>query len=414
MKQYKNFNYEALGVATLDESRNILIPQNMINITMENNSTYIYFEIPNTWQGISLYSMDSIAIVSVNPNGATSTASDEPINVSYNEAEDKLKFGWLITKGTTAYAGPIQFEIRIAGKIAEVGNDTPPIDYMWKTQVNTQLTVLQGIDEVVDSDWFVATSDIVSRLQQCEDTNINQTNDIKSINETLPIISQNITNNATAISKINTTIEDYATVKENATNAKKKSEDNAKLIDALQTNDSTISQSIQTLAHSLTGTQTAVETNTSNILSNIEKITSLQNEIGTESTADKGTLKSRIATLEEKQTNDIDKIAGMVTNNIFGLVSASKTLRTKDIISPQFTITVDYPKNGNRNNWILTNCKVKVLNGQYYAFINSAIYNENNIEISLVCNGITLPDTAETHIIFDCIFQKVTTPQITK
>lgn len=137
MKQYKNFNYEALGVATLDENRNILIPKNMINITMENNSTYICFEIPNTWQGISLYSMDSIAIVSVNPNGATSTASDEPINVSYNEAEDKLKFGWLITKGTTAYAGPIQFEIRIAGTIAEVSNNTPPIDYMWKTQVNT-------------------------------------------------------------------------------------------------------------------------------------------------------------------------------------------------------------------------------------------------------------------------------------
>lgn len=414
MKQYKNFNYEALGVATLDENRNILIPQNMINITMENNSTYICFEIPNTWQGISLYSMDSIAIVSVNPNGATSTASDEPINVSYNEAEDKLKFGWLITKGTTAYAGPIQFEIRIAGKIAEVGNNTPPIDYMWKTQVNTQLTVLQGIDEAVDSDWFVATSEIVSRLQQCEEVNKNQTNDIESINKTIPTISQNISNNATAISKINTTIKDYATVKENAANAKKKSEDNTTLITELQINDNNITQSVQALSHSLVETQAVVQANASNIQTNAEAITSLQDEIGTEPIAGKGTLKSRIATLEEKQTNDIDKIAGMVTDNIFGLVSTSKTFRTKDVISPQFTITVDYPKNGNRNNWILTNCKVKVLNGQYYAFINSAIYNENNIEISLVCNGITLPDTAESHIIFDCIFQKVTTPQITK
>lgn len=161
-------------------------------------------------------------------------------------------------------------------------------------------------------------------------------------------------------------------------------------------------------------TQAVVQANASNIQTNAEAITSLQDEIGTEPIAGKGTLKSRIATLEEKQTNDIDKIAGMVTDNIFGLVSTSKTFRTKDVISPQFTITVDYPKNGNRNNWILTNCKVKVLNGQYYAFINSAIYNENNIEISLVCNGITLPDTAESHIIFDCIFQKVTTPQITK
>lgn len=414
MKEYKNFNYEALGVATLDENRNILIPQDMINITMENNSTYICFEIPNTWQGISLYSMDSIAIVSVNPNGATSTASDKPINVSYNEAEDKLKFGWLITKGTTAYAGPIQFEIRIAGKIAEVGNNAPPIDYMWKTQVNTQLTVLQGIDEVVDSDQFVATSDIVSRLQNCEDTNINQTNDIESINKALPTISQSITNNATAISKINTTIEDYATVKENAVNAKKKSEDNTTLITELQINDNTITQNVQSLGRSLRETLAVVQTNTSNIQTNAEAITNLQNEIGTEPAAGKGTLKSRIATLEEKQTDDIDKIAGMVTNNIFGLVSTSKTFRTKDVISPQFSITVDYPKNGNRNDWILTNCKVKVLNGQYYASINGAIYNETDIEISITCNGITLPDTSDTTIIFDCIFQKVVTPQIIK
>ena len=414
MKEYKNFNYEALGVATLDENRNILIPQDMINITMENNSTYICFEFPNTWQGISLYSMDSIAIVSVNPNGATSTASDEPINVSYNETEDKLKFGWLITKGTTAYAGPIQFEVRIAGQIAEVNNNSTPIDYMWKTQVNTQLTVLQGIDEVVDSDWFVATSDIVSDLKQCKEINIAQTNDIESINKTLPIISQNISNNATDISKINTTIKDYTTVKENAANAKKKSEDNTKLIAALQTNDTTISKSIQSLSHALIETQAAVQTNTTNIQTNAEAITDLRNEIGTESTTGKGTLKSRIATLEEKQTNDIDKIAGMVTESMFGLVSTSKIFRTKDVISPQFSITVDYPKNGNRNDWILTNCKVKVLNGQYYASINSAIYNENNIEISITCNGITLPDTSETNIIFDCIFQKITTPQITK
>lgn len=160
-------------------------------------------------------------------------------------------------------------------------------------------------------------------------------------------------------------------------------------------------------------TQAVVQANASNIQTNAEAITSLQDEIGTEPIAGKGTLKSRIATLEEKQTNDIDKIAGMVTDNIFGLVSTSKTFRTKDVISPQFSITVNYPKNGNRNDWLLANCKVKVLNGQYYASINSAIYNESNIEISITCNGIVLPNTLETNIIFDCVFQKAITSEIT-
>ena len=142
--QYSDDNY-----SRVDENKNIVVDSNQINITQENNSQYIPFQMARRYDGIDLMEM-MLQIHYLNVDGQEAYAT--PVNVTYSE--EYIRFAWLVSNYVTAQDGEIQFEITAVG-VNEKGES-----YMWRTRPNGRLNILQALtgEKMVepDTDWYTS------------------------------------------------------------------------------------------------------------------------------------------------------------------------------------------------------------------------------------------------------------------
>lgn len=105
---YNNYTDEKLSY--IDTNKNITVDASQINISQEENSQFIPFEMNRYYDGIDLSTM-LIQIHYINKNNEEDF--DNVINCEYNDS--KIRFAWLIDRGVTYLPGDITFEIRATG-----------------------------------------------------------------------------------------------------------------------------------------------------------------------------------------------------------------------------------------------------------------------------------------------------------
>lgn len=126
------------NISQIDDKKTIVLNENQFNITQEENSQYIPFEMPRHYDGFDLVNA-TISIHYETKSGAHGRS--KPVNVTYNN--NKIRFGWLIDANATRDAGILKFEIHAYGSV--IGSDGKELGYVWKTKHNENLNVLQSL-----------------------------------------------------------------------------------------------------------------------------------------------------------------------------------------------------------------------------------------------------------------------------
>lgn len=136
---YDEFQKEAMSY--IDEDKNIFVHESCVNLSQEEHSQYIPFEMDRKYHGIDLMDM-TLQIYFVNSQmGANISA---PINVS--ASENRIRFGWLVDRNATAVSGTLMFEVRAIGDVLYKGTgDGQDLQYVWKTHPNSQITILKSL-----------------------------------------------------------------------------------------------------------------------------------------------------------------------------------------------------------------------------------------------------------------------------
>ena len=149
-------------ISRVDGNKSITVDPSQINISQEENSQYIPFEMPRYYDGFDLMSTD-LEFWYKTSDGIV--GSSRAINVTYDSAN--IRLGWLIDARTTHVAGGLTFEIRGIG-VNSKGNA-----YTWKTKTCDVMTVLQSLidDKTVqiDDTWV---QEIVTKVAESVAENI--------------------------------------------------------------------------------------------------------------------------------------------------------------------------------------------------------------------------------------------------
>lgn len=146
--KYKWYDqYEDSAYSTIDKLKNIKMDDNQINLTQEDNSQFIPFEMPRYYDGVDLMQM-LIQVHYVNKENQDGIAT--PVNVTYSA--DKIHFNWLVDKNVTNVEGEVDFEI------TATGSNEKNESYLWKSRPNGKLNILKslagnGVIEPSD-DWY--------------------------------------------------------------------------------------------------------------------------------------------------------------------------------------------------------------------------------------------------------------------
>lgn len=155
-KQYADYFDD--GVSIVNDNKDISLDSKQFNITQEENSQYIPFEMPRYYDGFDLSTVNlSIHYVTSDKYHGVST----PVNVMVNN--DKIKFGWLVDANATHIDGKLLFEIHADG-VNSKGEA-----YSWKSKPSDKLNVLKSVcDEydgtiVLDSTWV---NELVTRVAE--------------------------------------------------------------------------------------------------------------------------------------------------------------------------------------------------------------------------------------------------------
>ena len=138
---YSVFSDDNLSV--INDKKDIVLDANQFNITQEENSQYIPFEMPRYYDGFDL--ANTAISIHYTTKGGRHGAS-KPVNVTFNN--EKIRFGWLVDSNATIDAGTLEFEIHAYGTVA--GNDGISKPYTWKTKSNKNLNVLQSMCDCED------------------------------------------------------------------------------------------------------------------------------------------------------------------------------------------------------------------------------------------------------------------------
>lgn len=138
---YSSFYDDNLSV--VNDKKEISLNDKQINITQEENSQFIPFEMPRYYDGYDL-TRATLSVHYETKNGRH--GSSKPINVTYND--EKIRFGWLVDAGATLEAGKLKFEIHAYGTVR--GDDGVVKGYTWKTKTNENLNVLQSLCDCED------------------------------------------------------------------------------------------------------------------------------------------------------------------------------------------------------------------------------------------------------------------------
>ena len=131
------------NISVINDKKDISLNANQINITQEENSQYIPFEMPRYYDGFDL--VNTVLSIHYTTKSGRHGAS-KPVNVVFNN--EKIRFGWLVDAGATLDAGALEFEIHAYGTVT--GSDGVPKGYTWKTKSNKNLNVLQSMCDCED------------------------------------------------------------------------------------------------------------------------------------------------------------------------------------------------------------------------------------------------------------------------
>ena len=152
--------YEDENYSYVDDKKNVKVNENQVNLTQEEKSQYIPFEMNRYYDGIDLMNM-KISIFFVNANGdyGESTA----INVRYSDT--KIRFGFLVPLEATLISGKLRFEIRATGASPLGGN------YALKTKPNDDIEILESLQGngniIVDENW---ATNVLEEVQAAANT----------------------------------------------------------------------------------------------------------------------------------------------------------------------------------------------------------------------------------------------------
>lgn len=139
--RYSVFSDDNISVIT--DTKDINLDGSQFNITQEENSQYIPFEMPRYYDGYDLVDA-AISVHYTTKNGRH--GASKPINVTYNN--NKIRFGWLVDASATIDDGALEFEIHAYGAV--VGSDGISKAYTWKTKSNKTLKVLKSMCDCED------------------------------------------------------------------------------------------------------------------------------------------------------------------------------------------------------------------------------------------------------------------------
>lgn len=154
------------NISVISDAKDINLDGKQFNITQEENSQYIPFEMSRYYDGYDLVN----ALISIHYETKTGRhGASKPINVTFND--EKIRFGWLVDAGATVDAGKLKFEIHAYGTVT--GNDGVSKGYVWKTKSNENLNVLQSLCDCedvinnIDDTWMQElVTDIVEKVAQ--------------------------------------------------------------------------------------------------------------------------------------------------------------------------------------------------------------------------------------------------------
>ena len=131
------------NVSVINNNKDIVLGTNQFNITQEENSQYIPFEMPRYYDGFDL--VNTVISIHYQTKSGRHGAS-KPVNVTFNN--EKIRFGWLIDAGATVDVGALEFEIHAYGSVS--GSDGISRGYTWKTKRNKELNVLESLCDCED------------------------------------------------------------------------------------------------------------------------------------------------------------------------------------------------------------------------------------------------------------------------
>ena len=126
------------NISIINDKKDITLDANQFNITQEENSQYIPFEMPRYYDGFDL--VNTVLSIHYTTKSGRHGAS-KPVNVTFNN--EKIRFGWLIDAGATLDVGTLEFEIHAYGSVS--GSDGISKGYVWKTKSNKNLNVLESM-----------------------------------------------------------------------------------------------------------------------------------------------------------------------------------------------------------------------------------------------------------------------------
>lgn len=141
-QQHQGYVYYSVfsdnNISIINDTKDIQLDGKQFNITQEENSQYIPFEMPRFYDGFDL--VDTAISIHYETKSGTHGAQ-KPINVTYNN--EKIRFGWLVDGDATIEAGKLKFEIHAYGVVT--GSDNIQRSYVWKTKSNDTLNVIESL-----------------------------------------------------------------------------------------------------------------------------------------------------------------------------------------------------------------------------------------------------------------------------
>ena len=213
---YRWFNdYEDNNYSVIDDKKNITINEKQINITQEENSQFIPFEMPRKYDGYDL----TKANISIHyDRGDGSHGSDQAVNVRYNS--EKIRFAWKVGSDVSAFSGKLKFEIHATGVIFD--NTGKEYAYEWKTKSSTNLEVIQSICDTdcegainIDDSWVQElVTDVAERVaNQIADAQIgSQVTEAKNAANRAETAANNAESVATSV--VESALSNYSTTTE--------------------------------------------------------------------------------------------------------------------------------------------------------------------------------------------------------
>lgn len=206
------------NISTISNNKDINLDSSQFNITQEENSQYIPFEMPRYYDGFDL--VDTVISIHYTTKSGRHGAT-KPVNVFYNN--EKIRFGWLVDAGATLDAGTLAFEIHAYGTVT--GSDGKPNAYVWKTKSNKSLNVLQSLcdcEEVtnnIDGSWVQKLVTDVAKKVADEIKNVEVGEQVTAAENAAAAAEQSANSakqyaesaSSAATVAVNTALRDYAT-----------------------------------------------------------------------------------------------------------------------------------------------------------------------------------------------------------